>query len=205
MSDSDWGNLIAAASQGNEDAWQAIVERLQPLLRQLADRQLDQHVRQRVAPSDVVQDSLADAWKARAGFKGVSKRELVAWLQAILEHNVRDLIREHVEADKRTVNRERSLDELRSSGAARPDVFISAELSPRSQLARREAIGRLSRFLDDLPQRQRQAVQMRYIEHRTLKEIADHFACKKNAAAQLIARGLANLRHHHKQIQSPSS
>jgi RNA polymerase sigma-70 factor (ECF subfamily) len=202
---SDWGKLIAAAGEGDRCAWDTIVEQLRPLLRQLADRQLDGGLRRRVEPSDVVQESLADAWKARANFKGRSKAALVAWLQAILEHNVRDVVREHIEADKRSVRQERSLDELRSSGAARADVFVSAELSPTARLARREALARLMQFLDDLPPRQREAVRMRYIEHRTLHEIAAHLDCKANAAAQLIARGLARLRRRHEQLQSPST
>jgi RNA polymerase sigma-70 factor (ECF subfamily) len=202
---SDWGNLIASAGQGDKQAWDLMVERLRPLLRQLADRQLDGRLRHRVEPSDIVQESLADAWKAREGFKGRSRAELVAWFQAILEHNVQDAVREHIEADKRSVRQERSLDELRSSGAARPDVFISAELSPGTRLARRESIARLMQFLDDLPPRQREALRMRYIEHRTLHEIAAHLNCKTNAAAQLIARGLSNLRRSHEQVQSPSN
>ena len=201
---SDWGKLITAAGEGDKRAWDTIVEQLRPLLRQLAARQLDSGLRRRVEPSDVVQESLADAWKARAGFKGRSRSELVAWLQAILEHNVRDVVREHVEADKRSVRQERSLDELRSSGAARPDVFISAELSPTSRLVRREALARLMQFLDELPPRQRDAVRMRYIERRTLNEIAVHFGLSENAAAQLLARGLSNLRRSHEQLQSPS-
>ena len=205
MTDSDWGNTIAAAGQGDERAWDAILEQLRPLLRQFADRQLDGGLRRRVEPSDVVQESLAEAWKARAGFKGRSRAELVAWLQAILEHNVQDAVREHIEADKRSVRQERSLDELRSSGAAGPDVFISAEPSPASRLARRESIARLMQFLDDLPPRQREAVRMRYLERRTLKEIATNFECNENAAAQLIARGVSTLRRSLKQLQSPST
>jgi RNA polymerase sigma-70 factor (ECF subfamily) len=204
MSDSDWSRLIAAASIGETGAWQRIIEELRPLLRQIADRELDSGLRHRVEPSDIVQESLADAWKAWAVFKGRSKAELIAWLQTILEHNVQDAVREHIEAEKRSVKQERSLDELRSSGADRRDLFASAELSPRSQVARRESLGRLSRFLDDLPPRQRQAVHMRYIERCTLKEIAAGFGLSENAAAQLIARGLSNLRRCH-ELQSPSS
>jgi RNA polymerase sigma-70 factor (ECF subfamily) len=202
---SDWPNLIDSAMRGDEPAWRTIVEQLRPHLRQAAARQLAERVRRRVDPSDIVQQSLLEAWNARGTFAGLSKAELVAWLGRIVERNLQDTVRQHIGTDMRTVDRERSLDELRSSGAARPDVFISAELSPRSLLARREALGRLARFLDDLPPRQRQAVRMRYIERRTLNEIAVHFALSENAAAQLLARGLSNLRRRHEQLKSPSS
>jgi RNA polymerase sigma-70 factor (ECF subfamily) len=204
MSEPDWSNLIAAAGRSDEQAWQTIVEQLRPLLRQLADRQLDAQVRQRVEPSDVVQESLADAWKGRAGFHGASKGELIAWLHTIVEHNVQDAVREHIEADKRSIKHERSLDELRSSGAFHPEVFVAGELSPRSELARREAVEGVARFLDDLPPQQRKAVELRYFEHCTLAEMASRLQLNENAAAQLLHRGVSNLRHRHEQVQSPS-
>jgi RNA polymerase sigma-70 factor (ECF subfamily) len=204
MSDIDWSSLIAAAAGGDEIAWRSLVERIRPQLREAAARELSRRVRRRVDPSDVVQQSLADAWEDRADFQGVSAAELVAWLLSILKNNLKDAVRRHIKAGKRSIDHERSLDELRSSGAARPDVFVSAELSPQSQLARREALGRLVRLLEDLPPRQRQAVRMRYVERRALKEIAAHLDCNENTAAALIFRGLANLRRRHEQLQSPS-
>lgn len=202
---SDWGKLINSAAHGDEMAWRAIVERLRPMLCQTADRELAPRVRRRVDPSDVVQRSLLEAWQARATFGGSTAGELQKWLCRILEHNLQDVIRQHIQTDMRTVDRERSLDELRSSGAGRLDLFASAGLSPRSTLARREALARLTRYLDDLPHRQRHAVRMRYIERRSLKEIAADFGCNENAAAQLLARGLRNLRRLHEQFQSPQS
>lgn len=204
MADVNWPELITAACHGNQRAWGTVVEHVRPFLRQAAGRDLAGRVRRRVDPSDVVQRSLLEAWQARATFAGASQAELLAWLSRILERNLRDAVRVHIEADKRSVRQERSLEELRSSGAARPEVFISSELSPQSQVVRREAFARLVQFLDELPPRQRQAVRMRYLERRTLKEIAAHFECNENTAAQLIARGLANLRHRHRH-QSPSN
>jgi RNA polymerase sigma factor (sigma-70 family) len=121
-----------------------------------------------------------------------------------VERNVGDAIRRHLKARKRAVGEERTLDELRSSGAAGLDGVVAAGLSPRAHSIHREKLGQIQRHLKRLPSRQREAVQLRYIERRTIKYIAAHFQCTPAAAAQLIHRGLSKLRQMHDEIQSPT-
>jgi DNA-directed RNA polymerase specialized sigma24 family protein len=130
MPDTNWFNLIAAARTGDERAWRSIVEHLRPQLREDAARQLSRRLRRRTDPSDVVQQSLTEAWVDRGQFAGSSKAELEKWLRRILERNLQDAVRRHIQTDMRSVDHERSFDELLSSGDFRPEVFLAEELSP---------------------------------------------------------------------------
>ncbi|MEX2142460.1 MAG: sigma-70 family RNA polymerase sigma factor [Pirellulales bacterium] len=203
MTDPNWPHLIAAALQGDQHAWQTMVEQLRPLLRQTAAGQLPQRVRRRVDPSDVVQQSLLEAWKARAGFGGSSQAELLKWLCRIVERNLQDVLRQHIQADKRSVDHERSLDELRSSGAFRPEVFVASELSPRSELAHREVLSRLVDSVATLSPQQRDAVRMRYFERCSLADMAARLDLTENAAAQLLHRGLQSIRRLYREGEAP--
>jgi RNA polymerase sigma-70 factor (ECF subfamily) len=53
-------------------------------LRLLARAQLDDRVQQRVDASDIVQETLLEAHRAREQFSGESPAELMAWLRRIL-------------------------------------------------------------------------------------------------------------------------
>ncbi len=203
MPDTNWSNLITAARAGDQRAWQSIVEHVRPQLREAATRQLSRRLRRRTDPSDVVQQSFAEAWVARADFAGSSKAELERWLRRILERNLQDAVRRHIQTDMRSVDHERSFDELVSSGDFRPEVFLADNLSPRSEVARREAVARAVDALDNLPQQQSEAVKMRYLEGCSLAEMAARLNLTENAAAQLLHRGLQNLRRRHEQLQSP--
>jgi RNA polymerase sigma-70 factor (ECF subfamily) len=196
--------LIAAAQAGDEFAWQAIVAHVRPQLRASAARQLSPRVRRRADPSDVVQQSLAEAWVARADFAGRSKAELEKWLRRILERNLQDAVRRHIQTSKRSVDHERSFAEILSSGDFRPEVFLADELSPGSEIARRELLACVVSLLEALPRGQREAVKLRYLDRCSLAEMAARLDLNENAAAQLLHRGLQNLRRRYRQLQSSS-
>jgi RNA polymerase sigma-70 factor (ECF subfamily) len=200
MNDALWAERIAAALAGDEHAWSAVIDKLRPFLRRLAARELPLRLQSRVDPSDIVQESLLEAWDARATFLGSSEPQLKAWLCSILQHNVQDLIRRHVKAGKRAVGEERSLDELRSSGPRQPKAIVADELSPRARLIRRESLDRLAGSLENLPSRQREAVQLWYFERCSLAQLAGRLKLTENAAAQLLHRAVTKIR---RQYQDP--
>jgi RNA polymerase sigma-70 factor (ECF subfamily) len=197
MSD-NWGNLISCAQSGDSRAWSAIIEHLRSRLRARAARELPRRLRQRVDPSDVVQQSLAEAWQGRAKFRGTSRPELEKWLLGILDHNLQDEIRKHRAAAKRSVDQERLLIDLLSSGVALPDIFVLVEPSPRSQLAHEELILQIVDSISNLPAQQGLALRLRYFERCSLADMSNRLHVSENAAAQLLHRALCNLREFHR-------
>ncbi len=88
----------------------AELQRYRTYLHLLARLHLGDRLRGKLDASDVVQQTFLQAHQARAGFRGTTEPELLAWLRRILArtlaHAERDFGR-----DKRDLGRERSLAE----------------------------------------------------------------------------------------------
>src|SRR5205814_5856899 len=74
--------------------------------RVLARARLESWLQAKVDPSDLVHQSLLDAFRGCGQFQGATSAEWLAWLRCIVEHNAADLIRFYHGADKRQVGRE---------------------------------------------------------------------------------------------------
>lgn len=186
--------LITEARAGSDEALGLLLDRYRPYLRLLAQRGLGTDVQSRVDPSDVVQRAFLDAHRDWEGFRGQAEPELVAWLRRILENNVSETVGEHVRAQKRSTRKEKSLTE---SGAGALASHLAADQSSPSQRAMRsEAAVFLAQAVDTLPEDQREAIRLRYMEGWTLTQIADHFDRSQVAVAGLLKRGLRGLREY---------
>jgi RNA polymerase sigma-70 factor (ECF subfamily) len=70
----------------------------------LATTQLDPRLRRRMSPSDLVQETMLAACRDFDQFRGVSERELLAWLRQILIHCLHRAYETHLEARCRDVS-----------------------------------------------------------------------------------------------------
>jgi RNA polymerase sigma-70 factor (ECF subfamily) len=194
--------LIRDAQAGDRQALGQLLQQWRPYLRQLAQRQLDSCLAARVDPSDVIQQTCLDAMHAAGDFRGSGLEELRAWLRGILEHNVADLVRRHVVAQKRTARREQPLggvSEHASDGWQGP---AAEQSSPSGRAIRDEVAARLADQIAALPPDQRDAIRLRYLEGRSLKEMARYFERSETAVAGLLKRGLQSLRQRSGQPES---
>src|SRR6059058_2650848 len=73
----------------------------------LARVQLDPRLRGKLDPSDVVQQTLLEAYEKREQFRGATDGEWLAWLRTALAHNLADALRAFGQA-KRDVAREQA-------------------------------------------------------------------------------------------------
>src|SRR6516225_8608246 len=84
------------------------LERFRSYLLLLARIRLDPMVRAKVGASDVVQQTLFEAHRDGAQFRGRSVGEQAAWLRQILARNLANVVRD-LRRDKRDVAREQGL------------------------------------------------------------------------------------------------
>jgi RNA polymerase sigma-70 factor (ECF subfamily) len=169
-------------------------DRFRSYLRLLARMQLDQQLRSKLDPSDIVQQTLLQAHRAMAEFRGKSDAEMAAWLRQILARNLSHAVRDFGR-DKRNVNRERSLQAAVDASSARLEAWLAAEQSSPSQQAQHnEQVLALCHALEQLPDGQREAVQLHYWQGCTLNEIAERLNRTPAAAAGLLKRGMRRLR-----------
>jgi RNA polymerase sigma-70 factor (ECF subfamily) len=179
----------------------ADLERFRNYLRLLARMQLDASPTARIDPSDLVQETLLEAYQNREQFRGAGDAERGAWLRAILARNVADVVRAQGRL-KRDVSRERSLEQELDSSSVRLGAWLAADgPTPSEHAQRHEQAIRLADVLARLPVDQREALILHYWQGCTLAEVGERLERTTGAVAGLLKRGLKNLRE---QLETPA-
>jgi len=156
----------------------------------LARARLDDRIRGKLDPADVVQQTLARALEKRAHFQGVSDAQRAAWLRTILANVMTDSVRRYFRPDA-----ERSLEAALEQSSARLESFLAADqTSPSEAVCRHESLARLADALNALPADQRGAVELKHLQGRTLVEVARELGRSVPAVAGLLQRGIKALR-----------
>jgi RNA polymerase sigma-70 factor (ECF subfamily) len=159
----------------------------------LARARLGGVLRGRIDASELVQQALLVAHREADQFRGSGSGELAAWLGRILDRQLLNLLRDH-QRDCRDVRRDVSLEQtIAESDARLAACLAAAQSTPSKQAMRHEQLLLLGDALAQLPETQRQAVELRYLLDCSLKEIAEHMQRTPAAVASLLHRGLENL------------
>jgi RNA polymerase sigma-70 factor (ECF subfamily) len=159
----------------------------------LARLQLDPGPRNRIDPSDVVQQTLLEAHAKADQFQGDDSAQ-AAWLRQALANNLRDAWRA-LRRHKRDIRREEDLEVAVEQSAARLQGILAAgKSSPSQQAVRNEDLRRLAEALTQLPEAQREAIVLHHLQDRSLSETARSLGKTDAAVAGLLHRGLKRLR-----------
>jgi RNA polymerase sigma-70 factor (ECF subfamily) len=179
------------------------LERCRTYLRLLAQLNLEPRLRSKLDASDLVQQTLLQAHRAFAQFRGQDETELRAWLRQILARNLAHAARDF-SRDKRDIGRERSIEASLDASSARIEGWLIAQQSSPSQKAEhQEQVTRLADALANLSDAQREAVILHYWQDWTVAAIAEHLGRSKVAVAGLLKRGLQQLRDQLQERQEP--
>jgi RNA polymerase sigma-70 factor (ECF subfamily) len=111
------------------------LERFRDYLKLLVRLQFGVPPTARIDPSDLVQQTLMEAFEKRAQFRGNTDDEQAAWLRTMLARNVDEILRAEGRLN-RDVNRERSLDEELDKSSARLGRWLAADQPSPSEHAR---------------------------------------------------------------------
>lgn len=188
----DLHGQLAAARNGSEEALNGLLEKFRPYLLMVASEELESDLRPKIAPSDVVQESVLEAWRDFPRFQGGTQQELLAWLRRILHHNLADVRRRYREAIARQLRSEQRLDAGNADSLRQK--LIADDTSPLDRAAAGEQTEALERALSRLPEEYRQVLLLRHQEDRPFAAIGAALGKSEDAAKKLWRRAVRRLR-----------
>ena len=167
------------------------LEEYRDYLRLLARLQLDIRLRGMMDPSGIVQQTLLKAHENLQGFRGKTDAELQAWLRAIMAQQLALIARKR----GRQPGKGHSLDDqLEQSSARLESLLASEQSSPSEQAMRTERLVELATALARLPEDQRTAVELRYLQGLSVPAVAEQMGRSTVSVTGLLYRGTKALR-----------
>jgi RNA polymerase sigma-70 factor (ECF subfamily) len=176
----------------------ALAEFIEQHRRQLfafVDRQLGAGLRRKLEPDDIVQEVSAEAVRSLANVQ-FGDRDPFSWLCQIAERKIIDSHRRFFEAQKRDAGRELLLgtnrnDTERAGGLMH--LLVASLTTPSAAFSRNVKEARMQEAILQLPEDQREALRLRYVENLPSKEIAARLGKSDAAVRVMLTRSLKKL------------
>jgi RNA polymerase sigma-70 factor (ECF subfamily) len=186
--------LTRRVKQGDDDALLQYAKACKPQLLAFVERNLSDAMRRKVEAVDIVQDASISAFNS-IGEVDLSEREPFSWLCHLAERKIIDAHRKYFGAQKRSASREVGLgspgSESRPGGII--DMLITSMTSPSKAFSRNQREFKLLQALETLPEEQRAAIRLRYVEGLPTKEIAAQIGKSDVATRVMLSRSLSKL------------
>ena len=179
-----------------------LFEQYRSYLRVLVEIHASAGVKHRLDLSGVVQQTMLDAHLAIVAGTPVDLEDPLPWLRRLLANNLTDEVR-RLQASKRSLEREVSLEQQLQQSSIQMEAFLAADQSaPVDRLIRQERILRLTAALCRLSEPQRIAIILQHWHGHSLQQIADRLERTPMAVAGLLKRALRTLREDLQDLQS---
>jgi RNA polymerase sigma-70 factor (ECF subfamily) len=192
----DTDELLERAGTGDRTARQELLARHRGRLRQMVALRIERRMAARVDPSDVVQEALADAARSLSDYLKHRPLPFYPWLRQFAWERLIQLHRQHLQAQRRSVNREqlRIFDIADESEAVLADRLAISGSSPSARLIAAELRDRVRAALAALEPHDREVLVLRYLEQLSTKEIAAVLGISEAAVKTRHRRALERLR-----------
>ncbi|HHI78782.1 MAG TPA: sigma-70 family RNA polymerase sigma factor [Planctomycetes bacterium] len=187
--------LLSQACQGDSAAIESLMAEIRPRLEGMIRCRLGPVPVDWMEVEDLIQEVQVALIPALSRFEGEGASSFFAYLSGIVRHKVKDHYRR---VGARSAGRSlSSLSPQSNSFGSSGDFFTALQDSmtgPSSRVARAELFELLVEQVSELPERQREAVLMAFIDGLDSKEIGEALDLKRSAAAMLVLRGVRNLK-----------
>jgi RNA polymerase sigma-70 factor (ECF subfamily) len=194
--DFDCEQLLRRAGQGDPLARQQLLVQYRQRLRQMIAVRLDRRLAARIDPSDVVQETLAEAVQQLATYLRQPPLAFYPWLRQLAWKRLAALYHRHIRAGKRSVCREAHGAPPLPDESALDLVgrLLARGSSPSARLRREELRGRVRAALVQLPVHDRELLVLRHLEQLSTPEIAAVLGITVGAVYTRHLRALERLR-----------
>jgi RNA polymerase sigma-70 factor (ECF subfamily) len=176
--------LLAAARAGDAAALGGLLDRFRDRLKAMVEADLHPAVRGKVPASDVVQDTLLEAFKLFERFGGDRADEFRWWLTSIARNKLKDASKRFLATDKREVDREVPL-----GGADAADRGPT----PSGQAVRQESAAEVRAAVARLDPDYQTVIRLRTYDGRSFADIGRLMGRTEDAARMLFGRAIKRL------------
>lgn len=158
---------------------------------------LDDRLRGRIDPDDVLQETYLAAVQRLTHYKEGNFTSPFLWLRAVLKQTLIDLHRRHVGAQRRAVDRDVALDA--SPYAQTSATLIAAMLagkltSPSQAAARAELVGTVEKAMATMEPIDQEVLALRHFEELSNAEVAEVLGIEQKAASIRYVRAVRRLK-----------
>ncbi len=172
--------LVGAACAGDRAALDALCARHAGRLLSAIRARLPGAVAARLSAEDILQETLLEAARKVGAWRSEGEGSFYRWLVGIARFKI-------LEAQRAGQAGKRALETTLDVELAR------TQTSPSGGAMRAERVDTLMQALARLPDRQAEAVRLRYLEGASLAQTAAALQCSESAVKALVARGLSDL------------
>lgn len=186
--------LVERLRQGDTDALATFLARRRPQLMAFIERQMGAALRRKLEPEDIFQEVGAEAVRS-LGAVNLADRDPFGWLCQLAQRRIIDAHRRFYGAQKRDAGREVSLGAARGT-ESRPaliNLLVASMTTASKALSRNQRQELLLAALAELPEQQREALRLRYVEGLPSKEIAERLGKTDGAVRVMLTRSLVRL------------
>jgi RNA polymerase sigma-70 factor (ECF subfamily) len=188
---------LERAIRGDQAAWQDLLGRYRDRLRRMAALRLDQRLRGRVDPSDVIQEAYLEAWTRLPEYARDPSMPLFLWLRFLTGQQLQTAHRRHLGAQARDAGRDVSI--YRGTMPEASSEALAARLlgrdTPASEaLILAERRQRLQQALEAMSPMDREILALRHFEQLSNGEAARVLEISEGAATKRYLRALERLR-----------
>ena len=183
--------LLERACSGSEEAFELLFERYRDYLHQVVTMRMNPQMSYRVDASDILQEAHMVATKRLQDYLRRKPVSFRVWLRQITHDQLLMAYRKHIQAERRTVNREIPLPEQSSIQLARQ--LMDHGPTPSQQVARDEQVRCIRRALGRLPEDDRNIILMRNYEQLSFEEIGYVLHIESATARKRYGRALIRL------------
>jgi RNA polymerase sigma-70 factor (ECF subfamily) len=195
MTTADTEHLLERVAAGDRAARDQLLQRHRRRLGRMVAVRFDPRLAARVDPSDVVQETLAEAAANLDRYLRERRLPFYPWLRQLAQRRLIDLHRRHVQARRRSVTREVGLMGLPDHSAqALTDRLFGRASSPSAGLRRQERRDRVRAALAALSAQDREVLVLRILEALPTRETAAVLGITEVAVRSRQVRALDRLK-----------
>jgi RNA polymerase sigma-70 factor (ECF subfamily) len=189
--------LLDTARNGDEDALAVLIERHRDRLERMVRLRMDQRLRGRVDPADVVQDAYLTVRGKFSQYSADPRLPFFLWLRLEVGQKLVDVHRFHLGAQMRDAGQEVSLHRgaLPQASSLSLAEQLLGRLTPASQAAMRVELKlRVEEALNSMAPHDREVLILRHFEELSNAEVAQVLGIKPSAAVNRYVRALKRLK-----------